>query len=216
MVNDDVHEIHDRRIAEIKQLLEKTLTALCPNSNMMNGVHEDLQEDVVILDPLRTPRKQVVALTASTASLVAAAQQLPDGTSLALVQTDERGLGKVVESTPSAYPTAKSEGNDVYTLSNEDFKLVIEDGRIASLIDLRLDRELIQAGPGAETAGLMLYDDLPLAYDAWDAEIYHLDCAETLRFQQVEVVAEGRLRASLKATCTFGSSKVELTVSSDV
>jgi alpha-mannosidase len=79
------------------------------------------------------------------------------------------------------------------------------------LIDLRLHRELIAAGLGTETGGLMLYEDLPLAYDAWDAEIYHLDCCRELEFGEVEVI-NGPLKSSLRATARFGSSSVHMTV----
>ena len=84
---------------------------------------------------------------------------------------------------------------------------------MTSLIDLALNRELILAGPGAETGGLMLYEDYPLAYDAWDVEIYHLQSYQTILFDQIELV-EAPLRASLVATARFGKSTVKLTVRS--
>jgi alpha-mannosidase len=121
------------------------------------------------------------------------------------------GIGHLVGNDGFLAPSAKKTG-DVYELSNADFCLTISNGRISSLIDVHLDRELILPGPGSQDAGLVLYDDFPLAYDAWDAEVYHLDCGRALHFDQVEIVAGGPLRASLRATCNFGMSRAVLTV----
>jgi alpha-mannosidase len=52
-----------------------------------------------------------------------------------------------------------------------------------------------------------------LAYDAWDAEIYHLDCSHVIDFDEVEIKDIGPLRASLLATAKFGDSTVAMTVS---
>jgi alpha-mannosidase len=211
MVNDDVHEIYDRRIAQTTQLLEAAITQLLPKSHTMNGAVEG-QQEVMILDPLRAPRTQVVTLNSSVAGLVASAQKLHDGSAVALVQSDNHGSGKVIGHSQTTAPSAEQQG-DIHILRNADISLVISDGRITSLRDERLQRELILPGPGAETAGLMIYEDLPLAYDAWDAEIYHLDQVTPLLFESVEITASGPLRASLKATTTFGSSTITLVVS---
>lgn len=211
MVNDDVHEIYDRRIAQTTKLVEIAISHLLPKSHAMNGVVEG-QQELVILDPLRATRTQVIALNPSVAELVPSAQKLEDGSAFALITTDEYGCGKIVESPNTAAPTAEQEGDD-YVLRNANISLTISGGRITSLRDVRLQRELILPGPGAETAGLMIYDDLPLAYDAWDAEIYHLDRVTPLFFEAVEVVVSGPLRASLKVTTTFGASTITLLVS---
>jgi alpha-mannosidase len=96
-------------------------------------------------------------------------------------------------------------------LENDIFCLRITDGRITSLVDKRLDRELILAGPGAPDGGLIIYEDYPLRYDAWDAEIYHLDTYTLLSFDEV-TVENTPLRSSLVATARFGKSVAKLTV----
>lgn len=211
MVNDDVHEIYDRRIAQTTKLLEIALSHLLPKSHAMNGV-VDGEQEVLILDPLRASRTQVITLNPSVAELVPSAQKLADGSAVALITADQYGCGKIVSHAHTTAPTAEQKGDD-YILRNADISLTISGGRITSLRDENLQRELILPGPGAETAGLMIYDDLPLAYDAWDAEIYHLDQVTPLLFETVEIVASGPLRASLKATTTFGASTITLLVS---
>ena len=210
MVNDDVHEIYDRRIAQTKQLLEAAIAHLLPESrNMDAGVNAE--KTVMILDPLRTPRTQIITLKPSAAKLVPSAQKQHDGTAVVLIQSDDYGCGKVVGGIDAIAPSAEHRGSD-YILRNTNFSLVISGGRITSLKDERIGRELIVPGPGAENAGLMIYDDLPLAYDAWDAEIYHLDQVTPLCFESVDVMASGPLRASLKATAKFGASTISLLV----
>lgn len=211
MVNDDVHEIYDRRIAQTTKLLETAIAHLLPKSHAMNGT-VDGQQQVMILDPLRASRTQVITLNPSVAELVPSAQKLEDGSVVALISSDEHGCGKIVASEGTIAPIAEKRGAD-YVLKNANISLTISGGRITRLKDENLQRELILPGPGAETAGLMIYDDLPLAYDAWDAEIYHLDQVTPLIFEKVDVVANGPLRASLKAVATFGASTIALTVS---
>jgi hypothetical protein len=58
----------------------------------------------------------------------------------------------------------------------------------------------------------MIYEDLPLSYDAWDAEVYHLDMGREVIFEEVEVF-NGPLRSALRCTARFGKSRVVLVVS---
>lgn len=211
MVNDDVHEINDRRIAQTTDLLEDAVAALLPRSHAMNGL-VDSESDVVILDPLRARRTQVITLNRSLASCVPTAQHISEQRSVALVHTGPDGLGTIVSPESTIAPIAEHQG-DAHVLRNSHLSLTISDGRITGLRDESIQRELILSGPGAQDAGLVIYDDLPLAYDAWDAEIYHLDRPTPLRFDDVEIVANGPLRATLQATAKFGSSRFTLLVS---
>jgi alpha-mannosidase len=197
--NEDVREIYARRITQGTELLRDVLARLCGE-----GSH------LTVLDPLRLRRLQVMEMPHSVS--------VPDGSSartgerrLGFIKTDQYGVGQVIPIPDGIVaPRAYREG-DSFVLENTQYRLRISNGRIASLIDLRLRRELIAAGPGTETGGLMLYEDLPLAYDAWDAEIYHLDCCRELEFGDVEVI-NGSLRSSLRATAKFGSSTVHMMV----
>lgn len=197
--NEDVREIYAQRITQGTELLRDILARLCGE-----GAH------LTVMDPLRLRRLQVMEMPQSVS--------VPDGVSvrtgerrLGFIRTDQYGVGQVIP-VPAGMiaPRAYREG-DSFVLENTQYRLRISNGRIASLIDLRLHRELMAAGPGTGTGGLMLYEDLPLAYDAWDAEIYHLDCCRELEFGDVEVI-NGPLRSSLRATTKFGSSTVHMTV----
>lgn len=197
MAIDDQLAIYAKRIPEARVLLEDAMSRL---------VDRDAGS-LAVVDPIGLPRRQVIALEDELAALLPSSSKQGQ---LAWLDTTS-DVPRFEENLVA--PRAYAEGSD-YVVENAHFRLTISDGRISSLFDRKLDRELILAGTSAETAGLMLYDDLPLAYDAWDAEIYHLDMAEVINFDSVEIVdAAGPLRASLRARASFGKSSAELTVS---
>lgn len=202
---DDALEIYVVREREARALLDAALDQLV-------GKECTSEYDLAILDPIRMRSEEIVAIPASLAGGAKVQhQKLTNGSVLAVSQTSCNGVGRLIESTYTK-PSAESDGTR-HTLSNAHFTLVIEDGRVTSLIDIALGRELILAGPRAESGGLDIFEDLPLAYDAWDAEIYHLDCAKTIKFDTVKVTESGPLRASLTGVAKFGKSVIEVTVS---
>jgi len=206
LANEDAWAIYDTRSKHTEKLIGEALETLVRPSGSSTS---ELEEPMTVIDALRLARSEVIELPAVS---------FPDNATNTkaktyhLIDTDESGVGTVdrsySERTP---PTATSDG-EYAVLENAHFRLEIKGGRLTSLFDIPLQRELILPGPGADDAGLMLYDDYPLAYDAWDAEIYHLDQCRQLKFTSVEVTASHALRASIAATAVFGKSRVTLTV----
>jgi alpha-mannosidase len=80
---------------------------------------------------------------------------------------------------------------------------------VVALVDVQLGRELIQEGA---TGGLVIFEDRPNFWDAWDVEIHHLEKATQLEFANVSVVAQGPLRASVRAEVEYGDSRISVTV----
>ncbi|OCF39360.1 hypothetical protein I317_06845 [Kwoniella heveanensis CBS 569] len=217
MAVDDALEIYEQRGAQAQQLLDEAIAAVLKGTVKVNG--HAVSQAPIVLDPARLTRVQVVPVPRSQGRHLPSSQDVSsnDQVVLGLLQTDSTGVGSFISSDQvTSSPRAAQKGENTFSIENGVHKLIISNGRITSLVDLAWQRELLTPGPGAETGGLMIYDDFPLAYDAWDAEIYHLDCAITLFFDHVEVDADGPLRASLKAISIFGKSKVELTISLDV
>ncbi|KAG6918486.1 hypothetical protein DXG01_014113 [Tephrocybe rancida] len=121
-------------------------------------------------------------------------------------------------------------GSDNFVLRNASVQLTISKGRISSLLDVKLGRELI--APGA-TGGLVIFDDQPNYWDAWgglpfstelfsfligvdtDVEVHHLETAKQLEFTNVSVVAQGPLRGSVQAVVKYDKSTINLTISLD-
>jgi alpha-mannosidase len=216
LVVEDALAIYETRYKQAKILLEDVLIVLFPNSGAANGVRPSISSEddsqLIVVDPIRAPRTQLVEINHDSSDLLPSeiAKQKTADAVLALCQTDSVGLGQFIN-VPLSAPFARQEG-DLYSLGNTQYTLTWEEGRLASLYDVDLERELIVPGPGVKDAGLVIYEDYPLAYDAWDAEIYHLDCASTVVFDKFEIIENGPLRASIKAIANWGNSVIALTV----
>jgi len=104
-------------------------------------------------------------------------------------------------------------GEVFYYLANEALTVQISSrGRIVSVVDTELGRELILPG---ETCGFVIYQDQPLAYDAWDVDVFHLDTKECIDAISVKVVEPRGLRASILVECIYKQSKISATISLD-
>ncbi|KAH8115672.1 glycoside hydrolase family 38 protein [Phellopilus nigrolimitatus] len=99
-----------------------------------------------------------------------------------------------------------------FILRNAFVELTISDGRISSLVDKQIGRELIVQG---ESGGMVIFEDRPGYWDAWDVEIHHLEKRTPLAFSDVKVIAKGPLRASVSAEVKFGKTTANVTISLD-
>jgi len=207
LANEDAWAIYDTRSKQTEELIGEALDTLVQSSGTSATDSEEL---ITIIDSLRLARSEIIELPA-----VSPPDTTTDTTpkTYHVIDTDDSGVGTAARfSSQRTPPTAASNG-EYAMLENAHFRLEIKGGRLTSLFDIPLQRELIVPGPGADDAGLMLYDDYPLAYDAWDTEIYHLNQCRQLKFTSVEVTTTHALRASIAATAVFGNSSVTLTVS---
>ncbi|KAF9070390.1 glycosyl hydrolases family 38 N-terminal domain-containing protein [Rhodocollybia butyracea] len=92
------------------------------------------------------------------------------------------------------HASAYTNGSDHFVLRNSSVQLTISKGRITSLVDVQLGRELIADGQT-------------------DVEIHHLETRTPLEFTNVAVVAHGPLRASVQAQVKYGKSIINVLVS---
>ncbi|KAH9988748.1 glycosyl hydrolases family 38 N-terminal domain-containing protein [Russula vinacea] len=104
--------------------------------------------------------------------------------------------------------TVHSTSGDSFTLANKAVQLTVAGGRITSYSM----RELI---PQGQTGGLMIFEDHPNYWDAWDVEIHHLEKAQHLKFANVKVVESGPLRAAVETEVKYGKSTIKITISLD-
>ncbi|WRT66773.1 uncharacterized protein IL334_003736 [Kwoniella shivajii] len=214
MVNDDALEIYRRRTIQCYALLDEALDTLFP-LGVANG--HTKETSLAVLDGARLPRNQVTEIPSEWTSLLGEKiNQVTSSTArvLGYLSSDIAGIGGLSTPANMNSPSASQDG-DIFILSNSLIRLTISNGRITSLYDLSLERELISPGVGTDSGGLMIYEDYPLSYDAWDAEIYHLKMGREVLFDQVEIIANGPLRSTIRTTSTFGHSKVILEISMD-
>ncbi|KAJ9125451.1 hypothetical protein QFC22_000412 [Naganishia vaughanmartiniae] len=215
---DDTLEMYEQQLAITAPLIQQALNVILPSAPTNNGHAEAAKNrtHIAAADPVRLHRCEVVSMDQSLASVAHLSRVQPHSSgAFALLCTDESGNNQIVDSPEGIRAPKAYQDGDAYIVENAHFRLTISNGRIISLIDLIDSRELILAGSSAETGGLITYDDFPLAYDAWDAEIYHLDCSHVIDFDEVKIQDNGPLRASLLATAKFGDSTVAMTFSLD-
>lgn len=86
--------------------------------------------------------------------------------------------------------------SDTFTMSNAQLELRVKDGIITSLYDKRASREVIAKGGRANQ--LVVFDDKPLYWQAWDVEVFHLTSRRELTNERSEIVEDRPERVSLR------------------
>lgn len=100
----------------------------------------------------------------------------------------------------------------VYQLANSHYKVQVENGVITSLYDITASREIIP--PGGKANQLVIFDDKPLYWQAWDVEVYHLNSRRELPVNKVSILEHGPHRVSLLAETRISEhSWVKTTIS---
>jgi alpha-mannosidase len=143
-----------------------------------------------VLNTLTWPRSEVIRV--DYISGFANAQQSNVRQSrnggFAAVAPDGLGVTKVadLQYTPA---TVEEKEDGAYIPRNENLQVIIKGGAIVSLIDRSLDKELVPEG--AQSNRLVLFDDQPLYWDAWDVEVHHLEKFDHLEPSQVTILDKG-------------------------
>ncbi|PNS13952.1 Alpha-mannosidase [Sphaceloma murrayae] len=116
-----------------------------------------------------------------------------------------------VPSTQGASIREKS--TNVYMLSNTVFDVEVSNGVITSIYDKRVSREVLPKGSKANQ--LVLFDDKPLYWQAWDVEVYHLESRQELTStSKSEVTLMSPTRVSLTTITTISEkSSIKTTIS---
>jgi len=180
---------------------------------------EKVQEDAISVLGLSTkirPNAELVAINSlpwARSELV----EIPRSRQYACISG---GPGVIRTHAATAIPAARSRVSvrevkkGVFVLTNRHFEVEVEAGCITSLKDLRADRQVI--AKGAKGNQLVIFDDKPLYWQAWDVEVFHLDSRKELKSEASQLVQDGPYRVSI-ATKTQVSDKswVKTTISLD-
>ncbi|OBZ74598.1 Alpha-mannosidase [Grifola frondosa] len=202
MVYEDAEKLYAEVRKDGKELLNEAFDALFPSSIRWMISHSSQRKPALSWhNTTFFPRRDIVKvpLVGNASSLRSqVVQASKDGTSgFALMDCQAGGglsfgTGLYADCTPVSVVTT---GADHWVLKNSSVQLTISNGRITSLVDV-LERELIPAG---QNGGLIIFDDRPNYWDAWDVEIHHLE-----KFQQLEF-----------SDISYGQSTITTTISLD-
>ncbi|KAL4969487.1 alpha-mannosidase [Aspergillus stella-maris] len=83
----------------------------------------------------------------------------------------------------------------VFRLQNTKLQVNVQDGIITSLHDIEANRELIPEG--GKAGQLVIFDDKPLYWQAWDVEVFHLESRKELQSGKPSIVENDPYRVSV-------------------
>ncbi|RWA11413.1 hypothetical protein EKO27_g3703 [Xylaria grammica] len=83
----------------------------------------------------------------------------------------------------------------VFVLQNDQLTVQVEKGCVTSLIDRTTGREIISKGGKANQ--LVIFDDKPLYWQAWDVEVYHLDTRAEVHYGETKILEDSEHRVSV-------------------
>ncbi len=187
---DLVYQDSDRDYEEIlstgKALREHAASALL-------GKAATNARNVLAINTTSVSRREVIELPAGCPG----AQTSADGTSLGVASAPAYGYAIFKPETTTSQQVFVEEKGDLITLENEFVRAVLKkDGSLASLYDKRNHREAIETGKSGNR--LVIFDDHPTNWDAWDVDIFHLEkIAAVLRAKSCRIVEYGPLRAGV-------------------
>lgn len=187
MCYDDSDKEYAKVFKTGKKLLEKTLEAL--------GFGDGQDSTPVALNTLGWQRHELAMLTDSATGNLRNVEIIGQP---AVVSRKWNGIG--VESA-----TITDMGEDVFSLENSKLQLRIEGGVITSLFDKKAKRETIPKGEKANQ--LVIFDDKPLYWQAWDVEVFHLNSRKELQASSRSVITEDSPFRVAVATTTQISEK---------
>ncbi|GAA6052494.1 hypothetical protein JCM3770_003794 [Rhodotorula araucariae] len=225
MVYEDVEEMYAAITKEGASLLDHAFSALLPSSSKALSAFCS-GDRLIAVDTLTVPRRELVKvpLAAARALDEAAVQRSADGEAYVLYETKgEAGKGQAVVVDPLSAAAVEAKGEELvsrartvgssFVLSTQKLQVTVSrEGRITSILDKELERELILEG---RSAGFVIFQDHPLNWDAWDVDAFHLETKRELNASSVQVLEDGPFRSSLLVTYHLGKSVVKATISLD-
>ena len=182
MCYDDSDELYEYGFKTGKKLIDDALSVL--------GLVGELSADIPLsaLNTLAWPRAEILQLPKTNEA---------DAPIYALARGDsglmnvQKLSSKIVESIASI----KEVRRGVFQLANAHYKVQVEGGSITSLVDIAADREIIAKDGKANQ--LVIFDDKPLYWQAWDVEVYHLETRKELPAGTSQILEQGPHKVSL-------------------
>ncbi|KAG9536698.1 putative alpha-mannosidase I, partial [Aureobasidium melanogenum] len=193
MCYDDSDELYAKVFKTGKKLLTEALHAL--------GFDDKLCHDneLVALNTLGWNRNEVSSLPS------------PNQTSRYGLLQGQTGVNAVTDmSQMSASVEIKDKGDDVFHLTNSQYFVEISRGVITVLYDKQARREVVPKGQKANQ--LVIFDDKPLYWQAWDVEVFHLNSRKELHATSSSIISENTPHRVAVTTTTKISEKSSITM----
>ena len=165
---------------------------------------QEMRDPRVVVNPLSWQRETMVFMPNERRTLWTDAggnrlesQRVKDGV---LVQLHVPPMGHTVVGVALGQQANRSKDLPSTDRKLENSLLRVDfaaDGRIRRIYDKSVGREVL--APGTRANEFCLYEDLPLAYEAWDIDAYYMEKAPTHpHLKRMELVEQGPLRSTIE------------------
>ncbi|KAI9286060.1 galactose mutarotase-like domain-containing protein [Umbelopsis sp. AD052] len=196
MVYDDVLRMHtevDTLGTVMRDDLLDTVLQLDPNIS-------EGKKGLAVFNSLCWPRTEIIEIPLAEGLPTMKQYSAFGRTGYALVQDVPAfgSRGYLLQETPSFTPvTFETDRNNNIIIDNIYIKATFDkSGHLVGLRDKAGNgRELIKTGERGNV--FTMYEDVPLFWDAWDTEIYHLEKGRQVEKGSVQILEQGPLRVSL-------------------
>jgi len=211
-VYEDVARIYEEIQAVAKSCQAEILAALSTGL----GASEDGQPALLVLNTLPWERHEPLLLSGDYTRQFPHAQLSSDWQGQPQTLVDGQNLpscgGLLTAQTnhePDAPAVSLATASDgCITLRNAFYELTLNElGEISRLYDREEGREVLAAGQSGNQ--LIVYEDRPLNFDAWDIDLYYEEKPYPLHeTPQMRVLEEGPVRATVEITRHFLASRI--------
>jgi alpha-mannosidase len=216
-VYEDTARAHGHILGETERLIVDALALHVEAIDTAGTTHP-----VVVFNSLSHARRELITVdapddvTAAVGTSGAMAPVQRDTAGRAIFEATVPPCGYEVYDLVVGAPTRSSGVTaDVRSLENEHLRIEIDDhGLVSSIFDKDAPRQVL--APGTRGNRFQLHPDYPNFFDAWDIDRFAFDQVVDLDdVESVEVVAEGPLRAGIRVTRRFGSSRLTQVIGLD-
>lgn len=210
MIYKDANEIYEYVSEHARDLIREALDALGVHKDDSNGDHE-----VVGINTLPWGRNEIIK-SDKTIDGNYMSQLDAQGNTLVRVACDRSGIARPLDykeghSTVSATQVK----GGIFVLDNGKLRVEIEGGVLTSVYDRDNDREVL-ARDGRKGNQLIILEDTPLSFPAWDTEQYSLDKVRHVAPGDVRIVENGPIRAAVEVYQKISDkSTIKTTISLD-
>ncbi|TVY62333.1 Alpha-mannosidase [Lachnellula suecica] len=168
MCYDDSDELY----AKVFKTGEKILNDLQNVLGVQEVDSSDEKSPLVALNTMSWHRREIVSIGDGKAGVACGAGQVLEIKDFKIAETPE--------------VTVEEVRKGVFVLQNDQLRVEVADGCICSLYDRKAEREVV--AKGGKMNQLVIFDDKPLYWQAWDVEVYHLDSRKELTSGTTKIV----------------------------
>jgi len=215
LANIDARNIYDQVAIELSKLMTTGMTQFSELFGQYSSSQSAASIDcrACIVNNKSWRRREIVAIRNGDSSVLSdddkkVSQTTYDKQSLVMVEVDSCSISplKALSSSDKVSITKKSDSNTFVMENGLICVEILSNGVIDSLIHKASGKQVIKKDANSDHLGgnnLLLFEDKPLFWEAWDVEIYHLQKYESVSLlnkenNSMKIIEQGPLRCGVE------------------